>query len=61
MTRYFFVVLLMGLVGDSYCCERRHDYVCRATVLARCSRPLRKRECNGEAQPGEISCPRMAN
>ena len=33
MTRYFFVVLLMG--------------------LARCSRPLRKRECNGEAQPGK--------
>lgn len=52
MTRYFFVVLLMGLVGIAIV-VKGHDYVCRATVLARCSRPLRKRECNGEAQPGK--------
>ena len=47
MTRYFFVVLLLSLVGIAIVvkagvimfAERCH-HVCRAAILERCSRPL---------------------
>ena len=56
MTRYFFVVLLLSLVGIAivvkagvimfaegrhcYRGESRCHHVCRAAILERCSRPL---------------------
>ena len=53
MTRYFFVVLLMGLVGIAIVVKGAMIMFAERQYLARCSRPLRKRECNGEAQPGK--------
>lgn len=49
MTRYFFVVLVMGLLGIAIVVKARNYHICRATILAGCSRPFHKRERDGKA------------
>ena len=46
MTRYFFVILIMGLVGVAIVVKAG------ITMLAGCSRPFCKGECNRKAEPG---------
>jgi len=35
MTRYFFVILLMALIGVAIVVKCRHHHVCRTTILDR--------------------------
>lgn len=51
MTRYFFVVLVMGLIGVAIIVKGTVIMFAERQYWQGCCRPLCKGECYGEAQP----------
>lgn len=55
MTRYFFVVLVMGLIGVAIIVKGTVIMFAERQYWQGCRRPLCEGECYGEAQPWQYS------
>ena len=52
MTRYFFVILIMGLVGVAIVVKAGITMFAERQYWQGCSRPFCKGECNRKTEPG---------